>query len=196
MTKIQLKLAILHVILIYIIAILLGFILKLNEPPLSTSYYETFKDSIPFILAIPAAYLGFCFQKRMSYLQSLRSLWSKLVVSVNNAIQYTFLESPSQEQYSTVIVDLRIVIDELRGVYKNVNEKSQNIGLYPYEPIKTIHEVICDLGFGELGEEKRNSARDSVYEYWKSIRSNFLEEFDRAEPTKIVSPYIPKSKKS
>ena len=75
--------------------------------------------------------------------------------------------------------------------YKNIGEKPGNFGLYPYEPIKEIHKVISDLGY-EGDENKRNLARKSVTGHWKSIRSNFLDEFDRAEPTKVVTPYVEK----
>jgi hypothetical protein len=178
------------VIGIYALALGVGLTLRIVGPPTPTPYYETFKDLIPLILAIPAAYLGYCFQQRGSYLQSLRSLWSGLVIAVNNAIQYTYLESPTQGQFGKVLTDLSIVTDELRGVYKNIGESSNSVGLYPYEPIKDIHKAIRDLGFGCLSENARITARWKVVGHWKSIRTNFLDEFDRAVPTKIVSPYV------
>jgi hypothetical protein len=168
---------------------MVGLIFRIAGPPTQNPYYDTFKDLIPLIFAIPAAYLGYCFQRRGSYLQSLRSLWSQLVTSVNNAIQYTHLESPTQEQFHKVLTELSIVIDELRGVYKNIGESTKYIGLYPYEPIKDIHKVISGLGFGMYDEDVRSIARQQVVDHWRSIRSNFLDEFDRAEPTKIVTPF-------
>lgn len=193
MTKKQMQRVTFMVIGIYAVALGVGLTLRIFGPPTPpTPYYETFKDLIPLILAMPAAYLGYCFQQRGSYLQSLRSLWSQLVISVNNAIQYTYLESPTHEEFGKTLSDLSIVIDELRGVYKNIGESSRNVGLYPYEPIKDIHKALCDLGFGSLDENARRTARRKVVGHWKSIRSNFLDEFDRAEPTKVVSPYIEK----
>ena len=86
MTKQRLRRITFLVMSIYGFAIIIGLFLRIIVPPIPTSYYETFKDITPFILAIPAAYLGYCFQQRGSYLQSLRSLWSQLVIAVNNAI--------------------------------------------------------------------------------------------------------------
>lgn len=192
MTRKQLRRATFVVIGIYALAFGIGLTLRIFGPPTPTPYYETFKDLIPLILAIPAAYLGYCFQQRGSYLQSLRSLWSQLVIAVNSAIQYTYLESPTQEQFGKILTDLSIATDELRGVYKNIGESSKNVGLYPYEPIKDIHKVISRLGFGNLDEKNRITARRQVVGHWKSIRSNFLDEFDRAVPTKVVSAYIEK----
>jgi hypothetical protein len=192
MTRKQLRRATYMVIGIYALAFGIGLTLRISGPPTPTPYYETFKDLIPLILAIPAAYLGYCFQQRGSYLQSLRSLWSQLVIAVNSAIQYTYLESPTQEQFGKILTDLSIATDELRGVYKNIGESSKNVGLYPYEPIKDIHKVISRLGFGNLDEKNRITARRQVVGHWKSIRSNFLDEFDRAVPTKVVSVYIEK----
>lgn len=190
MTKRQLRRVTFLVMGFYALAVIVGLVLRIIGPPIPTPYYETFKDITPFILAIPAAYLGYCFQQRSSYLQSLRSLWSQLVQAVNNAIQYTYIDKPTRGQYGEVLTLLSIVIDELRGVYKNIGERSDNTGLYPYEPIKDIHKVISELGFTRLNENKRALARKRVIGHWKSIRSNFLDEFDRAEPTKVVSPYI------
>ncbi len=192
MTRKQLRCVTFMVIGIYALALGVGLALRIVGPPTPTPYYETFKDLIPLILAIPAAYLGYCFQQRGSYLQSLRSLWSQIVIAINNAIQYTYLESPTQDQFRKTLTDLSIVIDELRGVYKNIGESSKNVGLYPYEPFKDIHKAISDLGFGSLNENARMMARRKIVGHWKSIRSNFLDEFDRAIPTKVVSPYIEK----
>lgn len=114
------------------------------------------------------------------------------MAATNNAIQYTYLARPSSEQFGEILTELSIVTDELRCLYKNIGETSKNIGLYPYEPIKDIHKIISDLGFGKLDEKRRTSARKRVVGQWKSLRSSFLDEFDRAEPTKIVSRYIEK----
>ncbi len=189
MTKEKLRKRTIYVIAIYLNAIVLGILLRLFGPE-KNIYYETFKDLIPFILATPAAYLGYCFQQRVSYLKSLRSLWTNLIKSVHNAIQYTHLEEPSNELFGTVLSDLSLVIDEVRGVYKNIGERPGEIGLYPYEPIKSIYEEIEKLGYGKIEDRKRKKGRNNIRGHWKSIREEFLSEFDRHEPSKVVSPYI------
>jgi len=192
MTRRQLRKNIILVMGIYFIAALFGILLRLFDTSSSNVYYESFQDTIPFILAIPAAYLGYCFQQRGSYMQTLRTSWSELVSAINNAIEYTFLEKPTQQDYSLVLRDLSIVIDELRGVYKNIGEKPGEIGLYPYEPIKDIHRAIRQLGYIDVDPDAQSRTRRQVVGHWKSIRENFLAEFDRAEPSKIVSPYVDK----
>lgn len=186
MTRRQLQRAIILVIGVYSLAGLVGVGLRVTTP----IGYDTFRDLIPFIFAIPAAYLTYCFQRRSSYLESLRTLWSAFVRAVQEAISYTYDPTPTQEEYAAVLTAMSIVIDELRGVYKNVGERPGVIGLYPYEPIKEIHEAIAELGHGVLTEEQRATARRRIKGHWKSIRANFLDEFDRAEPGKVVSPYI------
>ena len=189
MTKSRLQQIIITVISLYLVALILGLTLRIVGPPEPTPYYSTFKDLVPLIFAIPAAYLGYAFQQRNSYLGSLRALWSKLVSAVNNAIQYTYSNEPSQENFDKVITDLSIVVDEVRGVYKNIGEGPKTSGFYPYEPIKDIYDAVFELGFGKLDEVRKTSTRRKVVGHWKSIRENFLAEFDRAEPTKVVSPY-------
>jgi hypothetical protein len=188
MTRRQLRGAIIFVIGVYSLAGVIGILLRVT----TASGYDTFRDLIPFIFAIPAAYLGYCFQRRSSYLESLRSLWSKLVSAVQEAVKYTYDPTPTQEEYADVLTAMAIAIDELRGVYKNIGERPDEIGHYPYEPIKEIHNAITELGYGELTDEQRATARKRIQGHWKSIRANFLDEFDRAEPGKVVSPYIEK----
>jgi hypothetical protein len=190
MTRRQLRRVIFFVMGIYLLAIGIGVVLRIVGPTKDNMYYETFKDMIPFVFAIPAAYLGYAFQKRGSFLQSLRSLWSGLVKAVNDAIQYTYYDESSQEDFGKVLTSLSIVIDEVRGVYRNIGERLGDIGLYPYEPIKDIHKVVSELGFGKIDENKRMTHRRKIIGHWKSIRRNFLAEFDRVEPTKVVSPYV------
>ena len=192
MTRRQLRKNIIIVMSIYLFAAIFGIVLRLLDTSSSNVFYETFKESIPFILAIPAAYLGYCFQQRGSYMKILRTSWSEMVSAINSAIEYTFIEEPTQQKYSQILLDLSIVIDELRGVYKNIGEKPGDIGLYPYEPIKDIHRAVRQLGYVSVDTEKQRITRRQIVGHWKSIRENFLAEFDRAEPTKIVSPYVDK----
>jgi hypothetical protein len=192
MTRRQLRQAIVGVIGVYMAAGLMALVLYASGAPI----YPAFHDIIPFIFAIPAAYLGYCFQRRQSYMESLRALWSQLVRAVQHAISYTYDPTPTQQEYANVITALSIAIDEVRGVYKNIGEAPDRIGVYPYEPIKEIYKAVRALGYGEISEEQREVARHRLIGHWQSIRANFLDEFDRAEPSKIVSPYIEKSARS
>ena len=192
MTRVQLRRAIFVVIGIYTLAFVIGIVLRIAGSFIPFQYYETFRDLIPFILAIPAAYLGYCFQQRGSYLESLRLLWSKLVYAVNQAVFYTYKADPSCDEYTEILMSLSIVIDEIRGAYRNLGERLGKAGVYPYEPVKVIYNEINDLGFGTLHEDRRTASRATIMEQWKLVRESFLSEFDRAEPASAVSPYVDK----
>ena len=188
MTRRQLRRAVAIVIVVNVVAVLIAIWLAASN----SQYYSTFKDLGPFFFAVIVAYLGYCFQRRSSYLESLRLLWSQLVRAVQEAIKYTYDDTPTQDEYADALASLGIAIDELRGVYKNIGEGPGKIGYYPYEPLKEIFNAVSELGYGSLTEDMRDTARRRIVGHWTSIRANFLEEFDRAEPSKVVSPYIEK----
>ena len=90
---------VIFVIALYMSAIIAGIWLKLLDPYNNEApAYSTFKDLIPLLIAIPAAWLGYCFQRRQAYLKDVRELWSKLVASVQDAIQYTHLPAPEHSR--------------------------------------------------------------------------------------------------
>lgn len=184
MTKRQLSRAFKIVVLAYSAMTVAGFVVRLADPTDDMAWYGTFKDLIPFMLAAPAAWLGSCLQRRLSYLQQLRALWSRLVEGVQSARQYTLFTRTTEPQYRAVLLRLSIVIDEVRGVFRNLGESGGKIGLYPFEPIKQIHEEIERLGWGDdLAEETRALVRGRIFKMWQGVRATMLTEFDREEPT-------------
>lgn len=190
MTRRQLKTAIIFVIAIYSVAVIIGLCVYLNDSSEKKVTYAVFKDFIPFIIALPAAYLGYCFQRRSSYMLTLRQLWSNLIESVNAAIQYTHLSGSSRKEYEETLMLLSKSIDEVRAVYKNIDEKEGNIGHYPFESLKSIYTIIAELGFDNPDTSKGEEARNHIKHNWGNLRRTFLQEFDRPEPTVFDSPYI------
>src|ERR1700726_3178233 len=69
-------------------------------------WYPLFKDSVPMLIAIPAGYLAYSFQRRASYLQDLRDLWKTIIPAVKRAIQYTYLDAPDRKEFGEVMRDL------------------------------------------------------------------------------------------
>lgn len=189
MTRKRLRNIINIVTSIYVFCILIGISLRACDSTEEQKFYSTFKDLLPLIFAVPLGYLGFCFQRRNSFMSSLKELWKNMIVAVNEAIQYTHNEENTQEDFGRVLTKLSEVIDELRGVYKNIGESELSVGLYPFEPIKLISVEIKKLGYGGLENQIRENARRVILGNWKSIRNEFLHEFDRYEPTKPVTPY-------
>lgn len=186
MTKKQLRRAVILVIAAYAGLGVLAFALRVFVPE-GSRLFDGYQVMVPFLFAIPAALLGYAFQQRGSYLVSLRALWSRMVQSVNLAIQYTFYETPSAHQHADALTQMAMMIDEVRGVYMNVGETKDHVGLYPYEPVKRIYHVIYELGYGSLDPTTRKQAREAIIGHWQSIRTAFLAEFDRAEPTHPIT---------
>jgi hypothetical protein len=187
MTRRQLRVAVSVVISIYALFGIIAFVLRVFEASVEPQILQGYRDAAPFLFAIPAALLGYAFQQRFSYLASLRTLWSRLVVAVNGAIQYTYDETPTAKEHAKVMAELGIAIDEVRGVYRNVGEKPGAVGLYPYEPIKDIYQLINELGYDVNDPVKRKKTREHIIARWQSIRFAFLSEFDRAEPSQPIT---------
>ena len=190
MTRKQLQKTIFAVIGLYTMALVVGLVIYYSDCTDKKIHYQIFKDLIPLTIAIPAAYLGFCFQRRSSFLQALRQLWTNLITSVNSAIQYTHLIDPSDKQFGETLVLLSKSIDEVRGVYKNLKETKDDIGLYPFECLKEIHDLVSKLGYGKIDKAEATKTRRHIRHCWKDLRKSFLSEFDRSEPTAFHSPYV------
>jgi len=154
--------------------------------------FQLYKDLMPLVIAVPAAYLGYCFQRRGSYLQALRELWKVLIPAVQRAIQYTYLDTPDRKEFANVMRDLSTVIDSLRGVFRNIPRRD-NAGLYPYEPLKDIWQVMSWLR-DERGAEQRRHARHCIRRLWHEVHSAMLTEFDREVPVHPVSKHLDGSK--
>jgi len=195
-------------IAIYLLAIVTGVVLRYccpDQEKTTNPIYGTYKDLIPFVIAIPALWLGFCFQRRASYVQQLRTLWSKLIDVVEDAIQYTHLPNPQQTEFGKTLAKLFSLIDEVRGVFKNIGERASlidlpggrgertddEIGLYPFEGLKDIRDRISSLGFGlSFDRSKAKLVRNDIIILWNHVRHRMLKEFDRSYPTYADSPYL------
>jgi hypothetical protein len=173
-----------NVVIFFASMILVGVALSCWDPSQDRHYFSTFKDLIPFMIAIPAAWLSYFVQRRSAYLQQLRSLWSKVVDAVHAAIEYTNMHKPEQKDHANSIMKINVVIDEIRGVFCNLDETDENVGLYPFEPIKDIQAQIKELGWGEqFDEEKAKASNRRIWALWKDVRRELLKEFDREVPT-------------
>jgi hypothetical protein len=183
---------VLLVIGVYGVAIAVGIGFKLLDPTNKDApVYTTFKDMVPLIIAIPAAWLGYCFQRRQAYLKDVRELWSKLVMAVQDSVQYTHLRAPEQADYARVLKSLSITTEELRAVFVNVGEAEGKAGLFPFESIKDIHGKISALGFaGQFRGEEAAKARGEIVDLWKRLRSHFLSELERGLPARADSPFL------
>ena len=191
MTRKKLQLNIIFVTLVYALFILIGLFtfFHFQESDGKNNYFNAFKDLILLWVAIPAAYLGDCFQRRSAFTTALREMWGNLIESVNEARQFTFETNPNQAIYGQTLKLLSKSIDEVRGVYSNIGETKTDIGLYPYESLKEIQKLVSEMGFTVYDKATADSARCLIDHHWGLIKSSFLFEFDRPEPTVTNTKY-------
>lgn len=148
----------------------------------SSVFYDTIKDFSSFFIAIAAAYLAYCFQQRNAFLASLRELWGCMIEAKNEAIAYTHLPQPSQADFAKSWTALSIVIDQMRGVYRNVGETDTAIGHFPFEPLHDIRISLEKLGYGSLEPVESKKARHAIIDSWNALRASFLREFETPPP--------------
>jgi hypothetical protein len=164
----------------YLSVIAVAFVLHARSPAL----YLVLRDFIPVIVAAPAAWLAWAFQRRLSYLHALRMVWSDAIASVQGALRYTETRSPSRQLHTRTLSDLVATIEQVRGLFKNVEERDGAGGMYSFEQLKVIHGAVLDLGHGaQASAARRREARLQIIESWKQVRARLLLEFDRATPT-------------
>ena len=171
------------IVLYFIILILIGVACSVCDNSSSRRLYSTFKDLIPLFIAIPATWLGYCIQRRAAYLQHLRTIWTKLIDAVLTSAQYTYSVRPDEKEYSITLTKVSIVIDEIRGVFMNLGETESSTGLYPFEPLKDIYNLVKKLRFGdEYQKQDALKTREMIFALWRDVRCELLKEFDRESP--------------
>ena len=194
MTRQRLTRATRYVAAVYATAIVLGVVLRVASPEPASAVYQTYRDLIPLIIALPAAFLAQAFQRRAAYVQGLRAVWLSMVGAVASAITYTDLPSPTKEQYADVLRRLSAAIEEVRGFYANVPAAGSSAGWFPFEPVKQIRDVVRELGFGDAAtQERRDEAQEVLYDMWRRARAQFLGELEVEVPTYHHAAYAPRS---
>ncbi|WP_276682423.1 hypothetical protein [Empedobacter brevis] len=188
MTRIKLNRTIVFIIIFYTICIGFGVFAKYY---FDDKGYSVFKDLLPFIFAIPAAYLVFCFQRRNEYLKALRTVYSLLVQVHSDFMEYTLQDKSDNETYKKIKANCRKAIEELRSVYENIDEAFGSYdGLYPFEPLKEIYcEDIETLHNGDFSFKTNENIRNDHYEKWKTIRINFIVELERTQSAFPVTKF-------
>jgi hypothetical protein len=168
-----------------------GIGLRNRFPAKDDPVYGTYKDLVPFGIAIPAAWLGYAFQRRASYLQALRGVFQEIVQAVNAAVEYTRWDAVrSEADFRKTMEQLSTAIDTLRGVFENVPQKEYPLGLYPYESLKDIRSIVGWLGYGERWRTEKDRAHECIAKLWVVMHSALLNEFDRAVPIVPISKYL------
>jgi hypothetical protein len=190
MTKLSLFYTICGVVVVLFIYAAIGVAIYFSagKPLKENDGYALYKDTMAPLVVTAAAYLGFAFQRRHSYLQALRDLWRSLIPAVQRAIQYTYRDKPDPDEYSQVMRELSTMIDSLRGVFKNIPRAGDRVGLYPFEPLKDIWRTVSWVHQGRTPDE-RYRARRCIRQEWYRMHSAMLKEFDREIPIKPISKF-------
>ncbi len=153
----------------------------------SEPLFEVAVALMPVPIVIAAAYLAHAFQQRSLYVQALRTLWSQIIVALNDLREYVDLPDPSLAQYAHAKRSISIVIDEMRGFYRNVGESEEHIGYYPFEPLHDMRKALEALGHDAPDVDQRADANEQIEQAWFALRQPFLAEFETPEPTSPIT---------
>ncbi|WP_165421573.1 hypothetical protein [Bradyrhizobium sp. Leo170] len=173
----------------YLIAVVAGgFWLKSKQRP----EYEVYKDMIPVMIAIAAAVLTGCVQRRIAFLTEVRKLYDQCVKAFESALQYTHLEKAGQSEFAAVYKELACAVELFRGSFRNAGDSGGRQGLYPFEALKSILQWHSYLGFGTAFRvsERTSRARKAMTILWQDhLRPPVLAELDRWRPRFFASHY-------
>lgn len=148
--------------------------------------YEYLKDMALLIATGGVAYLTNVFQKRASFIDSLKEEWRDILHAKSALLDFTHLPSPSMQQYIATFNTLSETIDNMRTVYRNVGETHDMLGLYPFAPLHDMRRALQTLNplkSDSYAEADRKLVRDAVMQSFYALRERFLEELDLEEPT-------------
>ena len=155
----------------------------------SQAAYDTIKDFSSLLIAVGAAYLAYCFQRRQAFLTSLRDLWKEMIEAKGELVGYTHDPEPDRVAFTRAQRTLSRAIDAVRGVYRNVGETEGQVGLYPFEPLHDMRKTLDGLGFHDPDPARREAARARIITSWNALRWAFLREFSTPEPPHPITAY-------
>lgn len=144
-------------------------------------YFELFRELSPAVLLLATAWLVFCFQRRVSFLNNLRVFWPPLVESVQRAIEYLRRAEGDIEEFERTLTALRSRMDDSRILFRWKKRSRKADGRHPCEGITHIHKMFQGFGFHErMPEEEQRQVHDTILNIWHRVRGQILKEFDQA----------------
>ena len=147
--------------------------------------YEFIRDMSLLLATGGVAYVTNVFQKRNSFIDSLKTEWRDIVATKSTVFAFTQIDRPTEEQYMWAFCKLSETIDNMRIVYRNVGETDDLIGLYPYAPLHDMRRALQTLDprkNAAPSQDERNLVRDAVLQSFYALRERFLEELDLEQP--------------
>jgi hypothetical protein len=187
MTKVMLVRRLVAVALVIVALVTAAILGRLFGGVPGRALYDIIVDFTELQVALIAVYLAYVFQQRAFFVQMLRGLWSQIIVAKNEIIRYSHDPVVTQEKYARAFGAISEAIDEMRGVYRNVGESPDRLGLYPYEPLHDMLRALNELGFSEPTGQARADCRARVIRAWNALRYDFRREFRPPEPTHPIT---------
>ena len=155
------------------------------ERPL-LALYEYLKDMSLVIVTVVAAYLANVFQKRQTFVESLRQEWRGIVKTKSALFSYCESAYPTTDDYLAAYCHISETLDNMRIVYRNVGETGTLIGLYPFAPLHDMRRALSTLdprSNSKISQEQRELVRDAILQGFYALREKFLDELDLDEPS-------------
>ena len=146
---------------------------------------KSFLALSPVAIALPAAYLANCFQRRALFVSSLRALWSDAVEAKGLLVRYCL--SAGQTDYYEAWTGLSNVVDKARAVYRNMGETDQEVGIRSFEPLMDMLREFEQLDPSAKAHPPFAQIQTNVDASWKAFQDAFLEEFDRPKPSSFIT---------
>jgi hypothetical protein len=197
MNQLDLRRNIIAVVAIYALWVLVGIAafvadnrLGLDEQIVATAHghihayqvFELYKEITPVVVLLPAAWVGFCFQRRIAFVADLRLFWPALVDAVQRTVEYTRREAGDRLEYERTLTALRSRIDDARALFRRQQPIEEGAGKYPYEGITRIHDLFRDFGYSDtINRDGSTAIRVEIVKHWQIVRGQLLKEFDRAD---------------
>jgi hypothetical protein len=182
MTRRGLKIRTLLVLVLYGIAVGIGCDLRFRYPNREDMHYVLFRDLVPLVVAIPAAWLAYGLQRRLSYLHQLRAVSARAVDAVQVAIRHTRKARPTADEAGAVLADLDAAIEGTRSLFLAVGDRA---GRAPdlAEALESIRAEVEALGSDGVWEpSKAEAARPAIEARWNQARESLFQDFDRVVP--------------
>jgi hypothetical protein len=149
--------------------------------------YDYLKDMSLLIATGGVAYLTNVYQKRSSFIDSLKEEWRDVLHAKSALLEFTHIDQPTSQQYVATFNVLSETIDNMRTVYRNVGETKDLVGLYPFAPLHDMRRFLQTLNptkVQDVTEEQRKQVRDAILQAFYALREVFLEELDLEEPSR------------
>ena len=121
-------------------------------------YFELFKELTPVVVLLPVAWVGYSFQRRISFVNDLRQFWPGLVEAVQHTVEYLRREEGDRRDYERTLTALRCRIDDARALFRRSAATETGSGKYPYEGITRIHDMLKEFRLSRCPVGRRRQA--------------------------------------